>query len=315
MSLIVKASLYGNWGRPEPLETRRFSIDQEVATSFTYLTQKLAQVFSNLEADKIIVTYADADGDKVTISTDDELTEALSQFDGTIFRIAIKSKRGPAPNFFHDVVNFLQQQQQQQQQQSAPPPDPEKKDEGKEDPPKENSSPSTDEPTKKDGATNKRGPYHPGVICDGCSFSIYGKRFKCCICPDYDLCEDCEGKGLHTDHDMFTIDRPAFCGGGAGGWPFFRPNPSGSWGGQGQLGPFDFKFWTNPGRFGGGPFGGPFGFGCCPGGPSTGGGANGCCPPKNTEQQKPTEDMETSATSAEDQPGLEKVEKKEEEEQ
>ena len=57
MSLTVKASLYGNWSHPEPIETRRFSIDQEVAASFTYLTQKLAQVFSNLEADKIIVTY------------------------------------------------------------------------------------------------------------------------------------------------------------------------------------------------------------------------------------------------------------------
>ena len=77
---------------------------------------------------------------------------------------------------------------------------------------------------------------------------------------------------------MFTIDRPAFCGGGAGGgWPFFRPNPSGAWGGQGQFGPFDFKIWSHPGRCGGGSFGAPFGFGCCPGAPSTGG-ANGCCP-------------------------------------
>lgn len=38
------------------------------------------------------VIYVDSDGDRVTISTDDELTEALSQFDGSIFRIRLKSK-------------------------------------------------------------------------------------------------------------------------------------------------------------------------------------------------------------------------------
>ena len=84
---------------------------------------------------------------------------------------------------------------------------------------------------------------------------------------------------------MFTIDRPAFCGGGAGGWPYCRPNPSGFWGGQGQFGPFDFKIWSHPGRCGGG-FGGPFGSGCYPAGTSTTGGTNGCCPREDTEQQK-----------------------------
>ena len=40
----------------------------------------------------LINAFIDPDGDRVSISTDDELTEALSQFDGTIFRIAMKSK-------------------------------------------------------------------------------------------------------------------------------------------------------------------------------------------------------------------------------
>lgn len=49
---------------------------------------------------------------------------------------------------------------------------------------------------------------HPGVVCDGCSSAIYGTRFKCLVCPDYDLCSACENKGLHVDHNMVTILEP-----------------------------------------------------------------------------------------------------------
>lgn len=89
----------------------------------------------------------------------------------------------------------------------------------------------------------EKGPYHPGVICDGCNGSIYGTRYKCCQCPDYDLCGKCEGKGLHNNHDMYTIDEPSGggfpgrCGGRSGGF----------WGGHGQFGPFAFNLWTHPG--------------------------------------------------------------------
>ena len=34
----------------------------------------------------------DAEGDPITISSDEELLEALDQFDGTIFKIHLKSK-------------------------------------------------------------------------------------------------------------------------------------------------------------------------------------------------------------------------------
>lgn len=39
---------------------------------------------------------------------------------------------------------------------------------------------------------------HFGVTCDGCQQSpIVGQRFKCTVCPDYDLCEKCNTKGVH----------------------------------------------------------------------------------------------------------------------
>lgn len=57
-------------------------------------------------------------------------------------------------------------------------------------------------------ANSNNGPFHPGVTCDGCEGPIYGLRFKCCVCPDYDLCSGCEGKGMHNEHDMYKIGQP-----------------------------------------------------------------------------------------------------------
>ena len=95
---------------------------------------------------------------------------------------------------------------------------------------------------------------HPGMVCDGCEGSIRGPRYKCLMCPDYDLCKTCEGKGMHVEHDMMKIATP----GGLPGFPGFLGFPFGPPGGpyglHGPQGPH--------GRFPGvpfGPHGGPFG--------------------------------------------------------
>lgn len=49
---------------------------------------------------------------------------------------------------------------------------------------------------------------HPGVSCDGCHRSpIVGRRFKCLVCNNFDLCEACEAKGDHL-HPMIRIVTP-----------------------------------------------------------------------------------------------------------
>uniref|UniRef100_A0A8C5PYA1 Sequestosome 1 n=1 Tax=Leptobrachium leishanense TaxID=445787 RepID=A0A8C5PYA1_9ANUR len=49
---------------------------------------------------------------------------------------------------------------------------------------------------------------HPNVTCDGCNGAVVGNRYKCLICPDYDLCSTCEGKGIHKEHNMIMFSTP-----------------------------------------------------------------------------------------------------------
>lgn len=49
---------------------------------------------------------------------------------------------------------------------------------------------------------------HPGVTCDGCEGQVAGTRFKCTVCPNYDLCSTCQAKGLHKEHALLPIFHP-----------------------------------------------------------------------------------------------------------
>ena len=86
------------------------------------------------------------------------------------------------------------------------------------------------EPAK---AESKEGPHHIGVVCDGCSCEIFGVRYKCLVCPDYDLCSTCERKGEHVDHNMVSIRDPlAYSPWGPSPWGPHRGGFGGPWRGR-----------------------------------------------------------------------------------
>ena len=41
------------------------------------------------------------------------------------------------------------------------------------------------------------------IKCDGCGAKpLTGCRYRCVICPDFDICENCEDKEIHAEHPM-----------------------------------------------------------------------------------------------------------------
>ncbi|XP_040296806.1 sequestosome-1 isoform X2 [Bufo bufo] len=58
------------------------------------------------------------------------------------------------------------------------------------------------------GSENTQNVVHPNVTCDGCDGPVVGNRYKCLICPDYDLCNTCEAKGIHKEHNMIMFPTP-----------------------------------------------------------------------------------------------------------
>jgi hypothetical protein len=50
-------------------------------------------------------------------------------------------------------------------------------------------------------------PFHTGVYCNGCNGPVYGIRYKCQSCYDFDLCEECEKRGIHKQHSLSKISK------------------------------------------------------------------------------------------------------------
>ncbi|XP_023276454.1 sequestosome-1-like isoform X3 [Seriola lalandi dorsalis] len=175
MSVTVKAYLLG---KDESVkEIRRFAVDQDVSCIFEYLSKKTAGVFNNLKNSGLNLYYRDEDGDLVAFSSDDELMMGLACMKDDTFRLFIKEKKEHRRDFpLHAFPPFA----------FGPPPPP---------------------PL---GAPHLTPPpaLHPNVTCDGCEGPVVGTRFKCSVCPNYDLCSACQAQGTHTEHALLPIWHP-----------------------------------------------------------------------------------------------------------
>jgi len=73
-------------------EVRRFVLDRDVSTSFTYLQEKLRAVFPQLKQKNFSISWTDEDGDSVTIGLDEELIIALTEMPGPLYKLMVNVK-------------------------------------------------------------------------------------------------------------------------------------------------------------------------------------------------------------------------------
>lgn len=60
-----------------------------------------------------------------------------------------------------------------------------------------------------DSSLEMVGVHHEGVTCNNCGMDIFGNRYNCVECDDYDLCMTCEHKNAqHAHHVMVRYAQP-----------------------------------------------------------------------------------------------------------
>lgn len=184
-------------------DTRRISLER--APEFHEITQIAKQLFGVQDPH---FKYEDDEKDLVTITSNLEMKEAIavSVKTGTILRLFLSDKAAPAPaapmshlpQLMQSMLSsnpsllssFINPTQQFNGSSSCVVP------------------PSTS--TQPTANLNKNVVVHDNVVCDGCNGSVVGIRYKCSVCPDYDLCESCELKGgVHdSTHPLLKITVP-----------------------------------------------------------------------------------------------------------
>jgi len=166
-------------------EIRRFPLES-MAKQLTIesLVTKIKQIYPNLDVNSIKLFWKDQDNDKIIFKTDDELREVWRNRVDDVMRIFVEENEEADQKEIvveKDAVFFIPPVTVSETESSAPIP----------------TSPTVVDPS-----------LHVGVSCDGCDGKVRGMRYKCLICPDFDLCESCEGKHLHNQHPMIRIVSP-----------------------------------------------------------------------------------------------------------
>ncbi|XP_028329400.1 sequestosome-1 [Gouania willdenowi] len=184
MSVTVKAYLLGK--DQSVKEIRRFTVEEY--RTFEILREKTGRAF-NKPQEIFSLFYKDEDGDLVAFSSDEELVMALTFMKDETFRLYVKERKEHRRDFpLHAFPPFAFGPHHAPPSPHMPPPPPHMP------PPPPHMPPPP--------------VVHPNVTCDGCEGPVVGTRFKCSVCPDYDLCSDCQAQGKHTEHALLPIWHP-----------------------------------------------------------------------------------------------------------
>lgn len=80
-------------------EVRRFGVDRDVVSNFSYLREKLQAVFPSLRGCDFTVAWRDSDGDEIVISSDDELIIALTELQTEVRKLYVTVQAGSAMQY------------------------------------------------------------------------------------------------------------------------------------------------------------------------------------------------------------------------
>lgn len=151
------------------------------------------QTFGTCEFD---VTYIDEEGDKITISSTDQLHDVYDEFKGRQSVKLLLKDRNSSESLRHESPDRTQTQQRLKYSDRL----------------------QTDPEFRKfvesqvslvlDGRLSE-GTRHENTTCAECSISpIVGIRYKCTVCPVYDLCAKCDTETAH-EHLFIRVKIPS----------------------------------------------------------------------------------------------------------
>ncbi|CAF0825415.1 unnamed protein product [Didymodactylos carnosus] len=183
-SLVYIKAYYTNSNQAQA-EIRRFTIDISPGNDvYRDLTTKVATFNPDIQLNGFTLQYVDDENERITFSSNDELHSAIATNKGSTLKIFV-------------TPNASSQQQ------------------------RESTATSTAVPGRvTTNNTRSDGECHVGVVCDGCNGPVIGIRYKCFVCPNYDLCEQCSDKGIHSEHITLKITKP---GNNASGSSYYHP--------------------------------------------------------------------------------------------
>ena len=147
-------------------EIRRLTIPEK-ELNMPFLIEKCQKMFGEkLTNKRFTFSYLDNEGDKITFDTQEELSQLLLERRNNPRNLFLNIEVHEGnPKHFGDrkycPFNFLHLGASQ---------------------------------NVTEGNQSAQKVIHTGVICDVCQAPICGRRFKCTVCSDFDICETCEKK-------------------------------------------------------------------------------------------------------------------------